>query len=222
MGGFAPGLREVYRFKIIVLAAYLVSALFFLVNKQARKQSNASVLIGLWLTYFLTFMFYENTKEVKYAIHIVCLYDVILALFVLHLLSKTWRYKAIGTALATVFISISVGGLLYTVIVQDELHRGYLPAAAYLKEHAEPGDLILAGTELGFALGFDQNIVDDNNFTYYTRKQPKYILIDNGARTALANGSGHIEILPYFETLISEKYHEVYSKGQYSIFERNS
>ncbi len=223
MAGFEPGLNTLYKFKVIVIGAYLASAFFLLFNKAARHKKGVGLLVGLWLTYFVTMTFYENTKEVKYAIHIVCLYDVLMAVLVRELWHKSMIQKKIAVGVSAAFLSVSVGGLLYTSVLKNDMHTSYLPAAHFLEAKTNRADLILAGSEFGFALGFDRNIVDDNEFTYYSRKQPKYIMLGNGYRAALAGSNAkHPEIYRYFEDLIARKYHRVYSRGEYEIFERNS
>ena len=222
MAGFAAGLNSLYKAKIIVIGVYLVSALYFVFNKPARRKPGVGILLGLWLTYFVTMTFYENTKEVKYAIHIVCLYDVLLSLFVSALWNGSRIRKSIAVALSAAFVSVSVGGLLYAAILKDDVHNAYLPAARFLEKNAAQGDLILAGSEFGFALGFNRNIVDDGDFTFYSRKQPKYILIGNADRVRLAHLEEiHPEVYQYFETMIAAKYDQVYSRGEYAIFERS-
>lgn len=222
MSGFAPGMNPLYRIKIFVVAAYLIAAVFLLASKRARQKMNASVLVGLWLTCAVTMTFYDNTKEVKYAIHLVCLYDVLLAIFVAYLWQADVSRKLVAAAVSGAFLMVSIGGLLYTIKIKDDLNNAYLPAAAFINQHAKPNDLILAGSEFGFALGFDRNVVDDDDFTYYSRKQPKFIVISNGYRGFLAHGeTAHPTTVNYFVNLLSEHYHRVYSKGEYDIYERN-
>ena len=71
---------------------------------------------------------------------------------------------------------MNAGGLLYTSY-RDDYHKTYLPVADFLKSHAKPSDLILAGSEFGFAMGFDRNMVDDERITYSSHKKPDFIVV---------------------------------------------
>ena len=131
--------------------------------------------------------------------------------------------RPIGAAGAAVFVVIAVGGLLYTSLIQRDYEKIYLPAALFLKHTAQPSDLILGGSELGFALGFDSNIVDDNSFTYVTHKAPVFIAMSNNYKQFLRGYrmKGQPKA-SYFDRLLAEKYVRVYSNPGYDIFEERS
>jgi len=113
--------------------------------------------------------------------------------------------------------------LLYTSVIQRDYDKIYLPAALFLERAARPGDLILGGSELGFALGFDRNIVDDNSFTYVTHKKPVFIAMSNNYKGFLrASRVKSQPMASYFDRLLSEKYVRVYSNRGYDIFEERS
>jgi hypothetical protein len=167
--------------------------------------------------------FYDNTKDVKYAIHIVALFDAVVAVWVVTWWRKGGIDRMLSGAAAAVFVSVGVSGLLYTSLIQRDYEKVYLPAALFLKQAAQPGDLILGGSELGFALGFDSNIVDDNSFTYITHKAPVFIALSNNYKGFLRGYRDRgLPIPRYFDRLLTEKYVRVYSNKGYDIFEERS
>jgi hypothetical protein len=118
------------------------------------------------------------------------------------------------------FVVVSVGGIAYTSLVKDDYHHVYLPTAEFLKHEADPQDLIMAGSEFGFALGFDRNVVDDNDFTYRTHKRPAFIVMSNGYRGVLSHDRiVHPEIVAYFNDLLRQDYQPVFRQGEYQVFE---
>jgi hypothetical protein len=164
--------------------------------------------------------FYDNTKEVKYAIHIVAFYDAILAIWIAHAFTKGTAQRLLAAACGVAFVLVSVGGVAYTSVVKDDYHHMYLPTAEFLKREAARQDLIMAGSEFGFALGFDRNIVDDNDFTYKTHKKPVFIVMSNGYRGVLLHDKVvHPEIAAYVNHLLEEDYMPVFSQGEYQVFE---
>lgn len=224
MSGFVNGMHPLYKIKAIPMAMYAVAIVWLLCSRKLREATRSSALIGLWLTYAITMTFYENTKEVKYGVHIVALYDVALALIVYYLWSR-FSWKRIAAVItAALFLGVNIGGILFTSWFKDDLHNAYLPTASYLRSHSRPDDLILVGSEFGFALGFDRaNTIDDNDLTFYTHKSPAYIVMSNGYRSILGSiQTRRPDIYQYFVDLLNRSYHRVFTSGEYEIFQKNS
>ncbi len=220
MAGFEAGMNPLYRIKILVILIYAVSVISLLADGDARRDSGVKTLLWIWAVYFLCMTFYENTKEVKYAIHIVAIYDALAAVWIV----RWWRvgafHQVAAAGCALLFVSTGIGGLLYASLVKDDYHHSFLPAATFLKRTTTPKDLILGPSEFGFALGFDRNIVDDDTFTYDSHKVPDFIVIGKWYqalidyyRTARPNVYEHIDRL-------ERNYRLVYSQAGYKIFER--
>ena len=223
MAGFQAGMQHLYRIKLSVILVYFLSVGCLFARRETRENRGIRTLLWLWTAYFLTMTFYDNTKEVKYAIHIVALFDAVVAVWVVSWWRKGGVDRMLSAAASVVFVSVGVGGLLYTSLVQRDYEKVYLPAALFLKHKAQPADLILAGSELGFALGFDRNIVDDNSFTYVTHKEPVFIAMSNNYKEFLRSYRAKgLPVSRYFDRLLAEKYVRVYSNHGYDIFEERS
>ncbi len=220
MSGFGPAMNPLYRIKTIAVLTYFVAVLGLFTSSEMRRQKGIRTLLVLWSVYFLAMTFYDNTKEVKYAIHIVAFYDAILAIWIAYALTKGTAQRLLAVACGLAFVVVSVGGLAYTSLVLDDYHHMYLPTAEFLRHEAAPQDLILAGSEFGFALGFDRKMVDDNDFTYQTHKKPAFIVMSNGYRGVLLHDrTVHPEIVAYYKNLLNG-YEPVFSRGEYQVFER--
>lgn len=220
MAGFGPAMNPLYRIKTIAVLAYVAAVTGIFADPNLRSRKGVRVLLVLWFMYFVVMTFYDNTKEVKYAIHIVAFYDALLGVWVAHSLLKGAAQKRIAVACGLAFILVSVGGIAYTSLVKDDYHGMYLPTAQYLQREATRGDLILAGSQFGFALGFDRKVVDDNEFTFRTHKKPVFIVISNGYRGVLLHDKTvHPEIVDYVENMLRQDYQPVFSRGEYQVFE---
>jgi 4-amino-4-deoxy-L-arabinose transferase-like glycosyltransferase len=223
MAGFQTGMQHLYRIKLGVILVYFLAVACLFARKETRQHAGIRTLLWLWTVYFLSMTFYDNTKEVKYAIHIVALFDAVVAVWVVSWWRKGGVDRMLSAAGAAVFVSIGVGGLLYTSLIQRDYEKIYLPAALFLEHTAQPGDLILGGSELGFALGFDSNIVDDNSFTYVTHKAPVFIAMSNNYKEFLRGYRAKaLPMSSYFDRLLAEKYVRVYSNRGYDIFEERT
>src|SRR3954453_17484344 len=220
MSGFGPMMNPLYRIKTIAVLTYFVAVVGLFTSPQMRGRKGIRNLLVLWSVYFLAMTFYDNTKEVKYAIHIVAFYDAILAIWIAYSLTKGTAQRLLAAGCGLAFVAVSVGGVAYTSLVKDDYHQMYLPTAEFLKRQAAPQDLIMAGSEFGFALGFDRNMVDDNDFTYQTHKKPVFIVMSNGYRGVLLHDRiVHPEIAAYFNDLLQHGYEPVFTQGEYQVFE---
>ena len=219
MAGFVGDVNPIHRIKAAALVVYAIALLSLLRNRETRQNPGIRILLWLWAVYFLSMTFYENTKDVKYAIHIVALYDALAAVWIVYWWPRGGVRRFAVAASAICLILTGLGGLLYTSLVKDDYHRAFLPAAMFLKQAAQPHDLILASSEFGFPLGFDRNIVDDHAFTYDSHKSPDFIVIGNGYRRALDHSRlAHPEVYKYFKDLLDRNYTLVYSHAGYDIF----
>ncbi len=221
MAGFAPGLSSLYRIRIITILVYGIAVATLIGDRRTRQEPGVRTLLWLWGVYFACMTFYENTKEVKYAFHIIALYDALVAVW----LVSWWNQGSVRRFAATAGVALlaitSVAGLLYTSLVKDDYRHSFLPAAAFLQHSAAPRDLILASSEFGFPLGFDRNIVDDHSLTYDTHKVPDFIVMGDGYRELLDHDrTAWPQAYNYFENLLQRDYQLVYSHGEYQIFER--
>jgi hypothetical protein len=219
MGGFGPGMASLYRIKILSVLVYLIAAISLLLNREARRDPGVRPLLGLWLVYVIVMTFYDNTKEVKYAVHLVPVYDAVVAVWLIWIWQRMRAQRWIAVATAAVFFLVNAGGLLYTSY-RDDYHRVYLPVADFLKVHAKPSDLILAGSEFGFAMGFDRNMVDDDAFTFHSHKTPAFIVISPNYAGMMEHNKVALPALSaYTQSLLADRYSEVYSENGYTIFE---
>jgi hypothetical protein len=220
MGGFAPGMASLYRIKILSVAICITAGVALLCHREARRDPGIRPLLGLWLVYVVVMTFYDNTKDVKYAVHLVPVYDAVVAVWLIRLWRQRRVRRWVAVAAATIFFAVNAGGLLYTSY-RDDYHKTYLPVADFLKSHATASDLILAGSEFGFAMGFDRNMVDDVRLTYVSHKRPDFIVVspnyESFIETDRRNWPAAYE---YIESLLKERYVVVYSEGGYRVFRR--
>jgi hypothetical protein len=220
MGGFAPGMASLYRIKILSVLIYLLAGIALLFDREARRDPGIRPLLGLWLVYVIVMTFYDNTKDVKYAVHLVPIYDAVVAVWLVRIWQKRRAPRWIAVAAAAIFFAVNAGGLLYTSY-RDDYHKIYLPVADFLKSHTKSGDLILAGSEFGFAMGFDRNMVDDERITYSSRKKPDFIVLSPNYQGFIdADRRTWPAAYNYIENLLADTYRPIYSENGYTIFER--
>ena len=81
--------------------------------------------------------------------------------------------------------------------------------------------MILAGSELGFAMGFDRNMVDDDRFTYSSGKTPDFIVVSPNYRDFIeAHRRTWVPLYNFIQNLLTEDYERVYSQQGYEVLQR--
>ena len=225
MGGHDLFMQSrLYQIKTLAILAYFVALGSLLAHAETRQDPHVRPILWLLLVYVIVMTFYDNTKDVKYGVHMVPIYDAVLAIWLVWCWRRAGSWRWIGAAWAAVFAVVGVGGLLYTTLVKDSYHHEFLPAANYVKAHAQPGDLILGGSEFGFPFGFDANMVDDEHFTYFSRKIPSFVVLNPNYRGMLEN-SRHEQPPKQYEytmQMMKDDFKSVYNAGGYEILRRKA
>jgi 4-amino-4-deoxy-L-arabinose transferase-like glycosyltransferase len=222
MGGFQAGMAPLYKIKILSVAIYIVGAISLLANRDARKDPGIRPLLGLWLVYVVVMTFYDNTKEVKYAVHLVPVYDAVVAAALVWFWQRMPKLRVLASGLAALFLLVNIGGLFLSSY-KDDYHKQYLPVADFLKTHAKSTDLILAGSEFGFAMGFDRNMVDDIHFTYYSHKKPDFIVLSPNYKAMLEAARLRTpDAYNFAESMLANQFQRVYSVQGYDVLQRKT
>jgi 4-amino-4-deoxy-L-arabinose transferase-like glycosyltransferase len=208
----------VVRFKIVTLLAYLASLLGVLLTPPLRNRSSIRTLLVLTAIYFTVLLVLDGQKLTLYLVHIVPLYTVLLAVWVVW----CWTTRTFPRALIVLAVcgltALTLGGVTLR-IKADDYHRSFLPAARYLKSQSEAGATIMGSAELGFVLGFKSNLIDDVRLGYLSGKRPDYIVVDETYQRSFdsyrSNESalyGHISVTLGGESSI------IYNENSYRIY----
>jgi hypothetical protein len=163
--------------KAFVFVAYAISVVGLLGIRALRLKPATRVLLGMIAIDFLFFTFLEGTKAAYYLIYLVYPLTAATALFVRGCWLSYPRCRSILALGVVGLFVIQIGGAVYR-IRRDAYHREYLPAVAFLRAHAKPGDLIVGSHELGFSIGFNENFVDDHLLGLNTGKWPDFIFLE--------------------------------------------
>jgi hypothetical protein len=107
-------------------------------------------------------------------------------------------------------------------IAKNPYRNTYLPAIAYLREHAGSNATIIGTGELGFALGFDANLRDDSALGFYSGRKADFIVLDERAykQSLLSYAAKVPELDRYVRHILADEYHRVYDGPFYEIYQR--
>jgi hypothetical protein len=173
----SPGSRGPHFLKALIFLAYAVSIAALFTIRSLRQKTASRVLLGLIVIYFLFFTFMEGTKAAYYLIYLVYSLAAATVVFSRWCWQNYPRIRPLVTlGLAALFV-IQTGGVIYR-IRRDAYHKEYMPAIAFLRAHAKPGDLIIGSHELGFSIGFQPDFMDDHLLGMNTGKWARYVFVE--------------------------------------------
>lgn len=213
-GFTGPEARNAKRLKAIVLladwAALLGAAIWF------RRLRQYWVPIALAWSYTLTLTLLEGTKAAAYLVHVVPLYAVLVALWIWH-----WRQRRVlMMGVAAALLAIQLAGMVYA-IRKDPYRNQYLPAIAFLAAHPSRDHRIFGVSELGFALGFRDGLIDDRRLGFYNGLTADTVVVDQTYHDQWVKyRSDRPEIAAYVDGLLSE-YRVVFRNSLYTVYQRS-
>jgi hypothetical protein len=214
------------RLKIIPLVFYLASVLLVASVPAIRRQPGVSRLLLITCIHMLYLTFFEGMKFPYYLVHIIPLYCCLMAvagMWAWHLRrAAVWR-----CALAAVLVMLGVlqiGGVMQRVRL-NTYGTMYVPAIAFLRQHAGPSDLINGTSDLGFGLGFVPNLVDDGgHLGYETGRRARFVVLEEAyesnlqawktSKTALQR-----TVSQFASDRLQREYRLVYNHAGYRIYE---
>ncbi|HYZ85993.1 MAG TPA: glycosyltransferase family 39 protein [Bryobacteraceae bacterium] len=211
------------RLKVIPLVFYMIGLLGCLLIPALRNAKPVRQLLWLLLAHFAYLSLFEGIKFPYYLVQIIPLYASVLACF-LYWCWESMRQPAARLVLAgsvALLLLVQVGGVLLRVRL-DTYGKGYRPAAEYLIANAKPDEVINASCEMGFALGFRRNLIDDLRLGYFNGYKATYVVVDDvmeGTIEAWRNGSDlDRKIAAFITNKLANQYQPVYRHEYFTIY----
>ena len=224
-GSYLPDYAQgASRLRVIIPIVYFLSAIVPWFVPELRRSPGRRALLILAALYFCVMTFAEGIKSSYYLIHIVPILACTLAVC----MQWCWQRAALcrwpAVAVLAVFLLVQIGWSM-ALIRRNDYRNTYLPVIAFLQEHAHKSDIILGTSELGYELGFYDNLIEDGAFGYYTKKRADFIVIDNDrslGQSIRAYKTYAPWLYTYETNLLSHEYQLVYDHRPYTIYSRVS
>lgn len=220
LGAHSVGSMGPIALKALIFIAYAVGLAGVLLTPALRKSTAGKVFLGLlFVVYLPYYTFLEATKATYYFIYIIYIYTSLLVLW----LCWCWRERKLPRILIVLavlgLVTIQSGGLIQRGRI-NQYKTGYTSAVNFLRSHTTPDDLIMGSQELGFALGFEGNFLDDYRLGLSSGKHPDYIVIEDiyEDRFDMLHQQRPQDYAKLQELL--KQYSVVYSQGDYRILKR--
>jgi Dolichyl-phosphate-mannose-protein mannosyltransferase len=222
MFGMAPDTRGFSHIKTLILAAYAVGVLGVVLNRELRGQPGIRSLLLVSGVTLMGMIVLDREAQHHYLIH-----------FVLWMISLTavagvwwWdrrsvpRWALAAGLVVLVMVQLSTTGRRLS---QRAYSTIYLPAADYLKEHAQGKGVVMGSAEMAFELGYGDSLVDDQRLGFRSGKRPNFIVIDKNryAEWIPQYELREPETYRYIRGMMDGEFHEVLENSAYQVYVRN-
>ena len=218
LGEQSPGHSSIARLKALILVAYVVGVIGAFCTRRIREHRGLRALLMMTTIYFVIMAVLDGQKLAWYLVHILPLYAALLAVW----LTEAWQTRqlprwAIAAAVCALLL-LQAGGIAQRIRTK-EYQTTYAPAADFLKNRLQPSTLIMGSAEMGFALGFDEHLIDDSYLGYYSGKRPDFIVVDEIYATSFRGSAvERPAIYEHINRMLTEQYKLVYDQGLYRIY----
>jgi 4-amino-4-deoxy-L-arabinose transferase-like glycosyltransferase len=216
--GFQAGAPAAAKVKLLLLLGYVTGLVGTLSAAELRRNRGVRVLLVLAAIPLLFLTLFDSTKHPAYLVYVIPFFSAVLAVWILW--CRNNLPSAVVTLAVAAFICLQLGAIA-NVVKQNKYRRSYGEAVAFLKARAGKADLIMGEPELGFALGFNSELVDDRRLGYYSHRKPRFIVAGEDYRQTFQNfRRQRPEIARYVATLLDSQYQRVFANDDYTIFAR--
>ncbi|MBT3926431.1 MAG: phospholipid carrier-dependent glycosyltransferase [Rhodospirillaceae bacterium] len=217
--GIGEHVEGVARLKILQLIAYWGAALTILLMPRIRAESKTGPLLILLVLFILGTAIILSGTHLSYLVHIIPLYASLLAAVLWSAIRHSSMLRLAAVGLAILLVAIQAGGPIAKYFGQNAYQTVYMPAVERIAELRQPGDVIIASSEFGFAFGFEGEVVDNYYLGVGGGQTGDIVVIDGGYRKVYGGMSQYDpERLEIVMQLLKTKYALVDTFGGYEIF----
>ena len=174
------GLRSsvwIARSKLAVPAVYLGAMAATWCIGPLRRQSFLRPFLAMWTIAALSLVFFDAQRNGTYMVHVFPLYAILTASLAWWLWQRWGSFgRTVVAAAVAGFLLLQAGGSLY-LIWKSPMRLQYRPVIAFVESHSAIGERVVGSAELGFGLGFEGQVWDDEALGYYVGKRPDVIVV---------------------------------------------
>jgi 4-amino-4-deoxy-L-arabinose transferase-like glycosyltransferase len=217
--GIGDQVTGLARLKILQLVAFWGAVLVILVASRIRVESKIGPIFILLGIFMLAMAIILSGSGLPYLVHIIPLYAAVLASVLWLAIRRPGILRLVAVVSVTLLVAIQAGGPIAKYFNQNSYQTIYLPAVERISDLRQPGDVIIASSEFGFAFGYEGEIVDDYYLGTRGGRTGEIVVINGGYRKVYADMSQNDpEALQNITHLLKTRYAHVDNFGEYEIF----
>lgn len=208
------GLSGVKRLKGASLLFGVLGTVLLAFERKWRSRPLGRTLLAMAVIGYVGVAALDNAGHPVYLIYSMPLLSACGAVWVYATWQRSDYFRYLPALLLTASIMATVGGFCVK-IAENNYRNLYDPAIAVIRANLPPGGLVMGGSELGFALGFQsKTLVDDRYAGYTTGKVP-----DVFVRNEYYGSSG--SFAEYSRRLLATQYHVAFENSAFRVYVRD-
>jgi 4-amino-4-deoxy-L-arabinose transferase-like glycosyltransferase len=205
--------------KLAIIAFYAGSAVLVAFSARLRQRVNSPLLILVPMASLAGLMILDSTRQGYYLVYAVVALGTLASAF---LYSAWLEYPRARLVLVTAVALVLAVQLATTVsrLRANPMGRAFRPVVTFLGRNYA-NQRICGTAEIGMALGFPRNYVDDPSLGFYTRVEPDVFVVDvmHYQQSFAAFQTQLPEVYDHIGQLRSS-YVQVFDNGAYRVYAR--
>lgn len=210
---YYTSLSGLNRLKIASLLFAVVGTLAVAFQPKLRRQPLGRIVLILACIGYAGVAALDNQKFPAYFVYSMPVMSACGALWVYEQWAQRGRLRVIASALLAGAVLAAIGGYSFKIYQNDYAHL-YLPAVDAVRANLPPRGLVMGGSELGFALGFGPNLIDDRYIGFPGHRTPDVFVRNKYYGTGSA--------WDFSRQFLRTHYHLVLANPAYQVYVRNS
>lgn len=211
---YFEGLSGVKRLKVASLLFGVFGTVLVAFDRKWRSQPLGRTLLVMAVIGYVGVAAIDNAGHPVYLIYSMPVLSACGAVWVYAAWQRSFPFRYVPVLLLSASILATTGGFCVK-IAQNNYRNLYAPATAVIRANLPPGGVVMGGSELGFAFGFQcKTLIDDRYAGYTTGKVP-----DVFVRNEYYGSSGSFE--EYSRNLLATQYHVVFENSAFRVYARN-
>lgn len=211
---YFEGLSGVKRLKVASLIFGVLGTVLLAFERKWRSQPLGRTLLAMAVITYVGVAALDNQGHPVYMVYSMPVLSACGAVWVYATWQRSYSFRYVPVLLLSASMLATVGGFCVKIAENDYRHL-YDPAIAVIQANLPPGGLVMGGSELGFALGFQsKSLIDDRYVGNAGHKIPDVFVSNNyyGSYGVFAEHS---------QRLLATQYHLALENSAFRVYVRN-
>lgn len=217
--GLAPYSSAAGLSKLAIIAFYAGSVLLLMSSARLRQRVNSPLLMLVPLASLLGLMILDSTRQAYYLVYAV----VSLATLAGAFLYSAWLEYPRARPALLIAVALLVAVQFATMasrIRSNPMGRAFQPVVHFLGGNYA-NQRIYGSAEIGMALGFPSNFVDDPSLGFYTHVEPDAFVVEEvGYEQSFISFQTKLPAVYRHISQLRSSYVRVYDSGRYQVYAR--
>lgn len=206
--------------KSFILMAWVCGLGVALLAPDLRRRPVVRALLAFTFIEFWTMALLDGHRQTWYLAYMTPPFAALLAIAMEWFWARFPRLRWLPVVCLAGLVALQAGGSALRMRFNVYKNQ-FVPAAAYINQHATREQMVMGSAELGFGIGFDRNLVDDILVGFRSGYRPEFIVLESnwqGLKEVFR--TERPPVFAHMQRLYTEQYRLVYDENGYQIWQR--